>query len=101
MLRLTLLVTVVLSFLNFVNPNTFAFVDKNKEKVLGIDRINQSINIETVKTGLLVYCIEKGYLPTELNDLYRDVLSREKFLDLDKTFSYSLGKDCKFNLTPK
>ena len=101
MLRLTLLVTGVISFIYFFKPDVFEPVKSSGEKVLGIKTLNQSVNIETVKTALLIHCINKNKLPEKLNDLYEDELAKEKYLDLEKIFSYSVEKNCEFNLTPK
>ncbi len=101
MFRLTLLVTGVISFIYFSKPGVFEPVKSSGEKVLGIKTLNQGVNIETVKTALLIHCINKSSLPEKLNDLYQDELSKEKYLDLDKIFSYSIEGNCEFNLTPK
>ena len=84
MLRLTLLVTGVLSFIYFLKPQYFSQVKPAGEKVLGIKTLNQAVNIETVRTALTIYCINKQTLPKNLNELYRDELSKEKYLDLQR-----------------
>lgn len=101
MLRLTLLVTGVLSFIYFLKPQYFSQVKTSGEKVLGIQTLNQVVNIETVKTALMIHCINKQILPTNLNELYHDELSKEKYLDLENIFYYKSGKNCEFELTPK
>lgn len=101
MLRLTLLVTGVLSFIYFLKPQYFSHVKTSGEKVLGIKTINQTVNVDTVKTALMIYCINKLSLPRNLNELYNEELSKEKYLDLDNIFFYYPGKSCEFRLTPK
>jgi len=98
MLRLALLISGILSFWYFLQPETFSGLKKSSENVLGITTLNQTVNIETVKTALLIYCINKQYLPRRLNDLYKEELSSDKYFDLDKNFYYKPLDNCEFEL---
>ncbi len=101
MVKLFLLFSGVVSFLYFLKPQYFSPIQASGEKVLGIRTINQAVNIETVKTALNIYCINKQGLPNKLNQLYENELSKDKYLDLDAYFSYSPKMGCEFNLTPR
>lgn len=102
MLKLTLLVTVVISFINFWFPATFEPVTKTGEKILGIRQTQQALNINTVQAALVIYCINHGKLPEKLNELYKSELLKEKFLDLDTHFQLKEGSEhCDFTLVPK
>ena len=100
MLRLTLLVSALISFLYFAFPQNFSFTKKVGD-VLGISNIEAAANSQTVSTALNIYCINNGHLPNNLNELYKNELSKDKHLDLDKIYSLKVLKDCEFNLTPK
>ena len=101
MVRLTLLVTGVLSLIYFLKPQFFSQVKPAGDKVLGIETLNQAVNIETVKTALTIFCINQQSLPGNLNELYSEELSKDKYIDLDKIFFYKPSEDCEFELRPK
>jgi len=101
MFRLITLASGVLSLIFFLKPQYFSSVKTSGDKVLGIKTLNQTANIETVKTALMIHCINKQTLPKNLNELYSDELSSEKYLNLEEIFFYSRGENCEFKLTPK
>lgn len=102
MLKLTLLVTALVSFVNFCFPKSFALSKAAGEKVLGIKQTTQMLNIETVRTAVLAHCLATTRLPDKLNDLYQNELLKERFLDLDSNFTLIKGQNfCQFDLTPK
>jgi hypothetical protein len=102
MLRLTILVTAALSFVHFMFPKTFAPAEKTGETILGIRQTTQALNLQTVKTAVLAYCLSTTELPEKLNDLFQNELLRERFLDLDNYFNLEKGSGfCQFKLTPK
>lgn len=100
MLRAILFISGILSFFYFLRPDVFSF-KREVENTLGISTISAAANAEVVRQALLIHCINNQSLPTTLNELYEDELSKEKYLDLDKLFSYSVGKDCTFKLSAK
>ena len=100
MLRLTLLVTAIISFLHFAFPQNFAFVKKSGA-VLGINQLEATVNKQTVATALQIYCINHSQLPNKLNDLFGNELDPKSYLDLDKIFLLKKIKDCDFELTTK
>ena len=100
MLRLTLLVTALLSFFNFVFPHAFTLKPKLGD-VLGISQVESVANIQVTKEAVTIYCINHGSLPENLNKLYDSELSKSKFVDLDKMYFLTQGSGCDFELIPK
>lgn len=99
MFKLTLLVTVVISFAHFISPASFK-VEKF-DNVLGLDQLGQNVNLAVVREGLLIYCINHQSLPSSLNELYKNELSDRLLINLDKIYSYSPQTGCDFKLTQK
>lgn len=100
MTKLLIFTTGLLSFLHFIFPK--AFVPSTKVGVvLGITSIEQTANIQTVKTALNIYCLNKQKLPERLNDLYGDELSKTPYLDLDSKYKFEKFENCEFSLSPK
>ncbi len=97
MLRLTLLVTGILSFLHFAFPQN-TLNPKKIGDVLGAAKTENLINSRVIKTAVTIYCINKGKLPDNLNILYQDELSTNVILDLDRNFNFQKGKNCEFKL---
>jgi hypothetical protein len=91
LIRLLLFATGLVSFLYFLFPSSFDRFSQKDNDVLGISKINASVNISTVKTALLTHCISEGYLPDNLNDLYEGYLMDDRKLDLDNLFSYEIN----------
>ena len=100
MLRLTLLVSAIISFLYFAFPQSFTIVKKSGD-VLGITKFEAMVNKQTISTALNIYCINNGHLPESLNELYKNELSKRSYLDLDKVYSLKKIKDCDFELNSK
>ena len=100
MLRAILFISGILSFFYFLRPDVFPN-KREVENTLGISTISTAANAEIVRQALLIHCINNQNLPSTLNELYENELSKEKYLDLDKIFSYSAEKDCTFKLSPK
>lgn len=100
--KIFLFATGLISFLYFISPASFSFVDYEDNDVLGIERRNASFNKPTVDTVLLAYCINEAGLPENLNDLYDGYLREERKLDLDKIYYYEiLSEDsCEYDLRP-
>ncbi len=100
MLRAILFISGILSFFYFFRPDVFP-TKLNVENTLGISTISAAANTEIVRQALLIHCINNQRLPSTLNELYEEELSKEKYLNLDKLFSYSVEKDCDFKLSLK
>lgn len=100
LIRLLLFTTGLASFLYFLFPSSFDRFSPKEGDVLGISKINASVNMSTVKTTLLAHCISEGYLPNNLNDLYDGYLMEERKLDLDELFNYEIidDKECTYDL---
>ena len=98
--KIFLFATGLISFLYFISPASFSFVDYEDNDVLGIERRNASFNKPTVDTVLLAYCINEEGLPENLKDLYDGYLREERKLDLDKLYNYTIisDKECKYEL---
>lgn len=101
MFKIALLLTGILSFIYFLKPTVFEPIKTSGEKVLGVKTLNKAVNIGTVKTALTIYCIDKGELPVNLNDLYEEVLSKDNYIDLNTLFKFEPEDKCEFNLSPK
>lgn len=86
----------------FLMPQKFENFDPKKKDVLGIQTINANLNISTIETTLMAYCISEGVLPENLNKLYEGYLSQKRRLDLDKLFNYEVksNSDCTYDLEP-
>ena len=100
MLRAILFLSGILSFFYFLKPQVF-HSKLAVENTLGINTISAAANAEIVRQALTIHCINTQSLPSTLNELYENELSKEKYLDLDKIFSYSVEKDCDFELSLK
>lgn len=100
MIRLTLLVTGILSFLHFVYPQSFSLGKKTPD-VLGISTIQTTANLSTVSQAIQIYCLNHDNLPSNLNSLYENELDKRKYLDLDRVYSLENLGNCEFNLKIK
>ncbi len=100
LIRLLLFATGLVSFIYFLLPSSFDRFSQKEGDVLGVSKINASVNISTVKTALLTHCISEGYLPNDLNDLYDSYLLDDRKLDLDRLFNYEIidDKECTYDL---
>ena len=98
MLRAILFLSGILSFIYFLRPDVLP-TKLSVENTLGINTITAAANAEIVRQALLIHCINNQSLPSHLNELYENELSKEKYLDLDTLFSYTVEKDCDFELT--
>ena len=99
-IKIFLFTTGLISFLYFVSPASFSFVDYKGSDVLGIERRNATFNKPTIDTALLAYCINERIFPENLNNLYEGYLREDKKLDLDKLYNYTIisDKECKYEL---
>ena len=100
MLRLSLFLSGLASFLYFLAPQNFPDLAPSGEKVLGVKSINQVVNRETVYTAILAYCLDEGHLPSDLNQLYEKELSPERRIDLNTLYRLNSTdpNSCEFNL---
>lgn len=97
MLRLVLLVSAILSFIYFLRPDTFP-TKKQVEDTLGISTVGQLVNAEVVRQALIIHCINNQKLPTKLNQLYDNELSKDKYVDLDSFYLLKDKGNCEFDL---
>lgn len=100
MLRVIIFLSGILSFIYFIRPDTLP-AKKAIGETLGVSKINQAVNAEIVRQALLIHCINKQKLPTALNQLYGDELSKEKFVDLDSIYRVEDKGNCDFELIGK
>ena len=89
-IRLFLFATSLASFLYFLFPSSFDSFKPKENDVLGISKVNAAVNISTVQTALIMYCVSEEDLPNTLNDLYEGYLVDKIKIDLDKLFTYEI-----------
>lgn len=67
---------------------------------MGVHTTTQTANRQTVYEGLLSYCLDKGKLPTDLNELYQAELSTTAKIDLNAYFKLKVldSRSCEFEL---
>lgn len=99
MFRVIIISTAIFSFINFILPGGVKIDSTQIENVLGINQINYNINKATVETALWAYCLEKGNLPGNLNNLHPNYLDT-KSLHLEELYQFEIidGENCKFSL---
>ena len=90
LVRLFIFTTGLVSFLYFLSPNSFSNLNSEAGDVLGIEQRNATFNKPTIDTMLLAHCINEGFLPENLNDLYDGYLRSERKLDLDNLYEYTV-----------
>ena len=100
MVRIIIILTGTLSFLYFLYPQTFDFLDTNNKDVLGIKQINAKINKSTIETALITYCLKDQKLPKNLNALYDGYLGYTIKINLDSLYKYKIidEKNCEYSL---
>jgi hypothetical protein len=103
MLKLSLILSGLLSFWYFLNPGSFAGLSQAGGEVLGARSVNQAANRQTVYIALLAFCLDKQTLPKDLNELYAAELSKEKRIDLNQLFRIESKSPaiCEFQLVSK
>lgn len=100
MLRTLLFFSGVLSFIYFLRPDVFPS-KRHIEDTLGVSTINQVANAEIVRQALLIHCLNSQTLPSRLNQLYENELSKDRFVDLDSLYKLTNKGNCEFELTAK
>jgi hypothetical protein len=100
MLRLTVLISGILSFVYFLRPDVFP-TRRSFENTFGITQISQLANAEIVRQALLIHCLNNQKLPQNLNQLYNNELSDDRFVDLESLYEFTNEGNCNFKLTAK
>ncbi len=103
MLRLSLLISGLISFWYFLNPASFGAWSETGDKVLGIQSLNQAVNRQAVYTAVLAFCLDNQTLPENLNQLYEKEIDDKNKIDLNELYSMETknSQTCEFQLTPK
>ena len=97
MLRAILFISGILSFFYFLRPDVFP-TKRLIEDTLGISIISAAANAEIVRQALIIHCLNTQKLPSSLNELYKNELSNDKFVDLDSLYKVIDKYDCNFEL---